>query len=205
MKKNHNHIAIIPARKNSIGYPKKNRIFFKNTQNFLKKIKWFKNIYLTSDDLWFKDKCERYNYHFIKRKHKFSKHNTSIKEVMTDFVKENKIMPDTIIWLIYIPLLPKSKLIYEKGKKIIEKKNIKSLCGFTEVKTHPYLTWYKKKNKIFKYCKNNVFRRQDLPPAITHNHIICAFKCSELKFLNDELINANTKPYLIKNEIIEID
>ena len=102
MKKNHNHIAIIPARKNSVGYPKKNRIFFQNTQVFLKKIKWFKNIYLTSDDLWFKDKCERYNYHFNKRKHKFSKHNTSIKEVMTDFVKKKKIMPDTIIWLIYI-------------------------------------------------------------------------------------------------------
>ena len=34
MKKNHNHIAIIPARKNSVGYPKKNRIFFQNTQVF---------------------------------------------------------------------------------------------------------------------------------------------------------------------------
>ena len=49
-----------------------------------------------------------------------------------------------------------------------------------------------------------MFLEDRLPPAITHNHIICAFKCSELKFLNDELINANTKPYLIKNEI-EID
>ena len=205
MKKNYNHIAIIPARKNSVGYPKKNRIFFKDTQVFLKKIKWFKNIYLSSDDLWFKEKCEKYNYHFIKRNSKLAKHNTSIKEVMTDFVKKKKINPETIIWLVYIPLLPKSKFIYEKGKKIIEKKNTKSLCGFTKVKTHPYLACYKKKNKIFKYCKNNVFRRQDLPPAITHNHIISAFKCLELKYLDDELINANTIPFLKKNEIKEID
>ena len=52
------HIAIIPARKNSIGYPKKNRIFFDYTKNFIKKIKWFENIYLSSDDDWFKKKCK---------------------------------------------------------------------------------------------------------------------------------------------------
>jgi CMP-N-acetylneuraminic acid synthetase len=92
MKKNYNHIAIIPARKNSVGYPKKNRIFFKDTQVFLKKIKWFKNIYLSSDDLWFKEKCEKYNYHFIKRNSKLAKHNTSITEVMTDFVKKKKLI-----------------------------------------------------------------------------------------------------------------
>ena len=205
MKKNYKHIAIIPARKNSVGYPKKNRIFFNYTKNFLKTIKWFNDIYLSSDDLWFKAKCEKNNYHFIRRGKKISKSNTSIKEVMTDFINRKKIDSDTIIWLVYIPLLPKSKILYEKAKKIIEKKSIKSLCGFTNVKTHPYLTWYKKNHKIFKYCKNNVYRRQDLPPAMTHNHIICAFKSKELKYLDDELINTNTIPVLIKNEIKEID
>ena len=40
---------------------------------------------------------------------------------------------------------------------------------------------------------------------MTNNHVVCAFKCSELKYLDDELINTNTKPILIKNKIKEID
>ena len=204
MSQNH-HIAIIPARKNSIGYPGKNRLFFKYTRNFIKKINWFENIYLSSDDEWFKKKCKENKYHFIKRSKKLSGPKISIKKVIDDFVKKKKIKKNYIIWLIYIPLLPKSKKLYDSSKKLIEKKNIKSICGFTKVETHPYLTWYKKNNKLYKFCKNNVFRRQDLPLALSHNHIICAFRCSEIKYLDEELININTKPILIKDRIKEID
>ena len=56
---NNHHIAIIPARKNSIGYPRKNRLFFKYTRNFIKKINWFENIYLSSDDEWFKKNVKK--------------------------------------------------------------------------------------------------------------------------------------------------
>ena len=139
------HYAIVPARKNSIGYPGKNRLFFKYTRNFIKKINWFENIYLSSDDEWFKKKCKENKYHFIKRSKKLSGPKISIKKVIDDFVKKKKIKKNYIIWLIYIPLMPKSKKLYDSSKKLIEKKNIKSICGFTKVETHPYLTWYKKK------------------------------------------------------------
>ena len=204
MSHNH-HIAIIPARKNSIGYPRKNRLFFKYTKNFIKKINWFENIYLSSDDEWFEKKCKENKYHFIKKSKKLSGPKISIKKVIDDFVKKKKIKKNYIIWLIYIPLMPKSKKLYDSSKKLIEKKNIKSICGFTKVETHPYLTWYKKNNKLYKFCKNNVFRRQDLPLALSHNHVICAFRCSEIKYLDEELININTKPILIKHRIKEID
>ena len=35
MTKNFRHIAVIPAREGSIGFPKKNQVFFDNTANFL--------------------------------------------------------------------------------------------------------------------------------------------------------------------------
>ena len=41
--------------------------------------------------------------------------------------------------------MPKSKKLFEKTKKIIENKNVKSVCGFTKVKTHPFQSWYIKK------------------------------------------------------------
>ena len=199
------HIAIIPARKNSKGFPKKNRKFFFLTKKFLDKIKWFDKIYISTDDEWFDKYSNNNNYELIKRSKKLSGDKISIKKVMEDTVKKKKIDSKVIIWLIYIPLVTKSLKLYEKTKKIIEKRHTKSVCGFTKVKTHPFLCWFKKKNKIYQYCKNNVFRRQDLPPAFTHNHVVCAFKCYELKKLNDELINLNTKPIIINEEIKEID
>ena len=40
--------------------------------------------------------------------------------------------------------MPKSKKLFEKTKKIIENKNVKSVCGFTKVKTHHSKLVYKK-------------------------------------------------------------
>ena len=40
MTKNFRHIAVIPAREGSIGFPKKNQVFFDNTANFLDQVSW---------------------------------------------------------------------------------------------------------------------------------------------------------------------
>ena len=124
------HIAIIPARKNSVGFPKKNRKFFFYTQNFLNKIKWFDKVYITSDDNWFKKHCKNKNYEFVKRDKKLSGNKISIKKVMEDIVKSKKIKAKVIIWLIYIPLMPKSKKLFEKTKKKLIKKKPSKKTGF---------------------------------------------------------------------------
>ena len=52
MKFNNNlkHVVIIPARKNSKGLKNKNRILFENTAKFVKKISFFDQIIVSSDD-----------------------------------------------------------------------------------------------------------------------------------------------------------
>ena len=202
---NYSHIAIIPARKNSKGFPKKNRIYFDNTVKFLKSINWFDKTILTSDDEWFKDKCKKNNIEFYKRDKKLSGSKVPIKKVFQDIMKNYDFSSKTILWLIYIPLIPKRKSHYFLAKKQIEKKKVKSLCGFTKVLTHPFLTWGFKDRKIFQFIKNNIFRRQDLPKAYSHNHIVCCFKINEIKNLNNELLNVSTYPLIIKEKIKEID
>tara|TARA_Y100000996_G_C22517733_1_gene641111 strand:+ start:510 stop:1124 length:615 start_codon:yes stop_codon:yes gene_type:complete len=201
----YNHIAVIPARKNSKGYPKKNRIYFNKTIKFIKSIKWFDKVILSSDDDWFKKKCKLNQFDFLKRNKKLSGPKISIKEVFKDIIKKSNYNSNTIFWLIYIPLLPKKEFLYLIAKKKIESKNIKSLCGFTPALTNPHLTWGIRNKKIFQYIKNNYFRRQDLPKAYTHNHIVCCFKISELKYLNNELLNVNTYPLIVTEKIKEID
>lgn len=202
---NYSHVAVIPARKNSRGFPKKNRIYYKRTVKFLKSINWFDKIILTSDDEWFKTKCEKDNIDFYKRNKGLSGSKVPIKRVFTDIIKNFNFNSKTILWLIYIPLIPKKKIHYLLAKKQIEKKKVKSLCGFENVKTHPFLTWGFKNKKIFQFVQNNVFRRQDLPKAYSHNHIVCCFKINEIKNLNNELLNVNTYPLIIKEKITEID
>ena len=47
------------------------------------------------------------------------------------------------------------------------------------------------------YIPNDVFRRQDLPPAWIPNHYVCCFKGGEISKLNEELINSGTIPFFL--------
>ena len=122
----------------------------------------------------------------------------------------DKIKPDPSdkIWLIYLTIPYKNKKDFLNVKKISEKKKFKSLLSFREVITHPFDCWVIKP-KLKQIIKNKFFRRQDKPNVYEHYHYLSCFKVSELKKLNDELINKNTEPYLItgnaKYKINEID
>ncbi len=62
MSKKFKHIGVIPARAGSIGFPKKNQIFFDNTADFLKDLSWLDEVIVTSDDIVVLDKAKRKKY-----------------------------------------------------------------------------------------------------------------------------------------------
>ena len=62
MTKKLKHIAVIPARAGSVGFPKKNQIFFDNTADFLKDLSWLDEVIVTSDDTAVLDKAKRRKY-----------------------------------------------------------------------------------------------------------------------------------------------
>ena len=137
--------------------------------------------------------------------------SVSIKSVFIDLADSLKIKDNVIIWLFYLPILYKNYSDFEKAKIIIENPEVNSLCTFVPAKTHPLNTWqYDEKNKkILQYIENDIYRRQDLPPAWMHYHYVCCFKVNELKNLNNELLNSKTYPIFLSKEyaknLIEID
>jgi len=209
MKYKYQHIAIIPARKNSKSLPFKNRFLFKYTADFLKNSKIFDEVYVNSDDLVLKKKAIKYGFNFYKRDKKFAMDKTCIKDVFLDMTKKVKFKQNTFIWLFYIPLVYKRKIDFMNSIKIVEKKNLKSVCSFKLADTNPYSCWYIKKNKPFQFLKNNLYRRQDFPKAYSHHHYICGFDIKFLKKLNNELIFGDTYPILlskhVSNKLIEVD
>ena len=207
------NIAIIPARKNSTGFKNKNLKFFDSTALFVKKLKIFDQIITSSNDTRILNKATKYKFEIHKRKKKFSGSKISIKSTLSNIVSEMKLKNNDILWLFYVSLLYRRKSDFLNLKSFVSKKNFKSLCTFKKIKNqdHPYYSWgYNlKKRKIFQYIKNNCYRRQDLPRAYSHIHYISCFKIKELKNLSDELINKNTYPIFLnenlEKKLIEID
>ena len=201
------NIVVIPARRNSRGFKFKNRILFENTLNFLKKINWFDEKIISTDDTELMKRAKKANLKIIKRS-KNSKNNISIKKAMEEVVDKVKPNKNDLIWLIYLTIPYKNKLDFTKAKKITKIKNFTSLLSFREVITHPYDCWVIKPN-LKQFIKNKTFRRQDKPKVFEHYHYLVCFKASVLNLLNDELIYKKTIPYLItgksKFKLNEID
>ena len=204
MKKKINHIAIIPARKNSKGLKLKNRLLFDYTEKFLKKTKWFDEIVFASDDDYFISKCKKANFFFYQRDKKNAKDDSSIKSLMLEVSKELNLDQETILWLFYLTI-PDRKLSDFKALKSTTKENqFLSAMSFLPSQTHPYDCWIINK-KLKKFIKNDVYRRQDKIKLFEHHHYLCAFKVKELNKLNSELVNSNTYPLILNKEIIEVD
>jgi len=198
-----NHHAIVPARKNSQGFPGKNRIFFERKIKFLKKIKFFKSIIINTDDTFLIKKSKKYNLEIYKREKKLSGPNISIKQVCNDMIKKSNFSKSDYLWLFYIPLLYNNKKLLIKIEKMLKKKKFKSLCTFIKCKTHPYNTWKIKNDKPYKLINIDNFTRQSLPKIYEHYHHVCLFKISEINNLNSELIGKITFPYILDDNITE--
>lgn len=204
------NIAIIPARKNSKGYKNKNRIFFDLTANFVKKLKFLDEVIVSSNDDYLINKAKRYNFSYHVRSNHFAKSNTSIKSTFQNIIFEKKIEQSARLWLFYIPMPIRFKNDFMKAFNKTKLSNFKSICSFGEIpnKYHPYYSW-KLNDGVVNFVKNNSFRRQDLPKAFYHFHYIYCIKADELEFVNDEMINKNTTPFFISNDLsqklIEID
>jgi len=206
MNKKFKHVALIPARKNSKGLKNKNRKLFENTAKFLKKISFFDQIIVASDDNQIEKKTKKNNFIFYKRSKRNAAGNSSIKSLIEEVVKEKNLEKNIIVWLIYLTLPIKIIDDFKNAYKLTKKKKFLSLISFRKVLTHPFDCWIIKK-KLKKFIKNDVFRRQDKPKMYEHHHYLCAFRVNELKKLNSELINQNTTPVIMAdgNNFLEID
>lgn len=205
------HLAVIPARAGSVGLPGKNRVFFDNTADFLDGVPWFDGVLVSTDDPAIKEKARARSYAVYDRPAELAGPAVPIKAVFEDLVSAGGIAGDTILWLFYLPVLHKNRDDFEAAKPVIERPGLRSLCSFVPARTHPYNCWRHdpETGKISQYVANDVYRRQDMPPAWRHYHYICCFEARELANLNSELLNEDTYPILLDEAtaraLIEID
>ena len=192
--------AFIPARKGSIGFKYKNRLFFDNTADFIDKIEWFEKVIVSTDDEEIIEKADERNYTSHFRSQELSGPDVSIKSVLENVFRDAHLSNDVYVWLFYLPIIYKKMSDYVEAKRILDKIRPGSLCTFIPARTHPYNCWKydDKKMGLEQFIPNDVFRRQDLQEAWMHYHYIYVCRISEIINLNSELLNSKTYPIFIE-------
>ena len=205
------HTAIIPARMGSVGFKFKNRRFFGNTADFLDEIPWMDRVVVSTNDPEVKTLTDARGYVTHHRSEALSGPAVSIKAVFSNVISDLDMAGSDRLWLFFLPVLYKNLSDFQAAKAIVDTENPESLCTFIPVKTHPYDCWScdAQTGQLSQYIPNTVYRRQDKPPAWEHYHYVYNCLASSVPSLNDELLNADTRPIFYDQEksakLVEVD
>mgnify|MGYP003643149942 CR=1 FL=1 len=191
---------VIPARKNSKGYPNKNRHLLNLTlDDFPHEL--YENLIVTTDDEYIQNKLDE-KINILQRKAKLSEDSISIKDVLKDVVENYKIKDSDTVVMLYLTYPGRTFEDIVRVLEFFKNKKADSLLCRMRAHTQPYLCMeaidnFKGKQAI----KHNLYRRQDYPECFELSHFICIFKAKELKKLNLNMYNKDTFFYPVQRHI----
>lgn len=194
---------VIPARKDSKGFPNKNRKLFNNTFSKIPE-ELHENVILTTNDEYIMNLVKDTSVKVIQRSKELSRDKVSIKPVLQDVVKQMHLNDDDVIVLLYLTYPDRVwKDVVNYISFMLEMGSKSLLCG-QEVKSHPYLCMYKSGYIGKQIIKHDLYRRQDYPSIFELSHYISVIEVSELNKLNYNLYNAETI-YYHRDRVKDID
>lgn len=206
-----NHVAIIPARAGSQGFPGKNRIFFDFTCAFLEQVPWITRVIVSTDDPVIMERARERGYELHQRPEHLAGAAVSIKDVYRSVIDDMGCGPDDMIWLLYLTVLYKNPADFERARELAENPETESIMSFIPASVHPWCCWQwdETAGRLSQYIENDAFRRQDRPQAWRYYHYLVCCRPRALQSLNSELIGAATTPIFLDDQtaslLVEID
>ena len=199
--KSANTFFVIPARRNSKGFPFKNRKLLDYTINEIP-IELHDKTIVSTDDEEIIERLSSTSIKVLKRDEKLCLDDVNIRNVMIDVADQFDMNSNDTIVMLYLTS-PDRK--FSDIKKILgyyDERKIRTLTCCVEPKTHPYLCLYKKEGeKGEQIVKHDLYRRQDYPECFEVRHFICIFQVGEIQKLNKNMYNENTVFYKIDNDM----
>jgi len=199
-----NFTIILPARKGSKGFPKKNRYLFDYTANQIPS-NLSKHVVVTTDDEHILNRAKDYNFQIIERSEKLSKDDTSMRLVIKDVADQLNINPNHDLITLYLTYPQRTWIQVEEIYKFYKKKNARSLLCKKNLQDHPYLCFYKNGSKCRKIVKHDLYRRQEYPECFQASHYVVITKQNVLNSLDSNLYYEDTYFYHIDNDIVDVD
>ena len=192
---------IIPARRDSKGFPFKNRKLLDYTINNIP-IELHEKTIVTTNDEKIIERLSATNINVLRRDEQLCLDDISIKDVMLDVVKKFQMKSNDTIVMLYLTSPDRKFSDIEKILGYYYERKIKTLTCCVEPKTHPYLVLFKKENqKGEQVVKHDLYRRQDYPECFEIRHFVCIFQVDEIQKLNSNMYNESTIFYKIDSDI----
>ena len=194
-------LFVIPARRDSKGFPFKNRKLLDYTLNeFPNDMR--KKVIVTTNDEEIIEKLSNTEFNVLKREEKLSDDKTSMRDVIQNVVEKYHVNESGTIVMLYLTS-PNRK--YEDIQKIIKfysKNKCRTLTCCVKPKTHPYLCLFKKEDgKGKQIISHDLYRRQDYPECFELSHFVCIFQVDEISNLNKNMYSDDTYFYQISDDV----
>ncbi|UCF13181.1 MAG: hypothetical protein JSW06_02710 [Thermoplasmatales archaeon] len=191
---------IIPARRNSKGFPFKNRKLFKYTLNNIPH-NCHHNVIVTTDDEEIIKICKTYGLKHIYRPEHLACDEANTRDVLIHAIESVGMGKDDIVCMLYLTYPQRTwEFVTEFLDCFIHQKAKSMLCGMDPL-THPYLCMYEFEGGSMQVVHHDLYRRQDYPPVFEISHFCFASYVSELYHLNKNLYNERTLFYNIERPI----
>lgn len=200
-----NCYLLIPARKGSKGFPLKNRKLFEFTADIIPEDLKSKT-FVSTDDEYIKNLAADKGVKILHRPDHLATDNTSMKDVVKDFIKSQNIPCDSNIILLYLTYPERTwedvKEIYSTFLTIKEK----SIVCCEEVKEHPYLCFLSKEdNRGELLVGHKLYRRQDYPTCLKLSMFVSCYSVEIIDKLHNLMFEEETYFYKLNNHKIDID
>ena len=199
---------LIPARKGSKGFPLKNRKLFEYTIDTIPE-EFKSKTYVSTDDEYIKELAKERKINIIDRPKELAQDKTSMKQVLSHFIKIENITCNDDIILLYLTYPERTwkaiKDIYSRYVAIKEK----SLVCCEEVEEHPYLCFHEKENnkaKTINYSsKEKTKNKNRLLNSLKEYNLIKNKHIPEVYKINDRKTRLETLDHYVRSILNKFD
>ena len=196
---------VIPARRNSKGYPFKNRRLFPLTACTIPNTET-RNTIVSTDDEKITSMALDAGFLIHERTEDVSRDTTCTTDLLKQLALDYNMSPEDDIVMLYLTYPERTfedvELIYKFYKK---EKGVSLLCS-QEAITHPYMCYYNlPENKGMRVIDHDLYRRQDYPSCFFVSYFIAIIKVEYLALVNKNLVHSQTLFYPLPYNSIDID
>lgn len=213
-------VALVPARKNSIGLPGKNikllcgKPLISYSIEAASRCPEIDKVYINSDSENYLEIGAKYGADKFLRPHEYATSLATMKSVIEHFIKElerdNKHFDAVLVLYPVYPFRTSEDLT-----KIVEAFEAQGwntpLVGLKETSTHPYLCYERKTDgqikNVMDIDPNQYYRRQQYPEYYELTHWALMLPTKSIPNLNNQLICSDSFSYIVPKEkaVINID
>jgi N-acylneuraminate cytidylyltransferase len=181
--------VLIPARKNSKGFPLKNRSLFPHTAKAIPR-HLADCVYVSTDDAAIADQAAAYNFHVHDRPAHLATDTAAPRDVVEDFLHDKSADMTVFLYLTY-PQRTWADVVRAINELAVSGSR-SLLCQF-EITTSPYMfAMSLPGNKGRQVISHDLYRRQDYPACFEISHFVSVFYDDEVCRLNKNLYNDDT-------------